>query len=366
MCRKEACRVKWGQIGLKTEERIPVDLIRTVAIVLVIMVHAAIEPHPLVQVMDQTEVMRWLTVTTYNAFAGTSVPLFVMISGALLLQPSKKEPVRVFLKKRLIRIGLPFILWGTVYFVWRFMVNHEALSASSIFQGILTGPYYHFWFLYMLFGLYLITPVLRVVTAFAERRIIRYFLILWLLGTSLVPLLVLVSGFAVETKLFAITGWVGYFLLGFYLLETRVRSSRLFILWLTGILWTILGTYAVTALVGGHSGFFFLDYLSSASLILASASLFLLLGKIPHSAVETSSSRINRLICFIGQSTLSIYLLHVIILESFQKGYFGFQLSVNTINPIVEIPLITIITLFVSVGIIFLLKRVPVLKKIVG
>ena len=54
------------------------------------------------------------------------------------------------------------------------------------------------------------------------------------------------------------------------------------------------------------------------------------------------------------------------IFESFQKGYFGFQLSVNTINPIVEIPLITIITLFVCVGIVFLLKKVPILKKIVG
>src|SRR4030066_429836 len=95
----------WGQIDLKTEERIPVDLIRTVAIVLVIMVHAAIEPHPVVQVMDQTEVVRWLTVTTYNSLAAVSVPLFVILSGALLLQPSKIEPVRVFLKKRSIRLG---------------------------------------------------------------------------------------------------------------------------------------------------------------------------------------------------------------------------------------------------------------------
>src|SRR4030067_163376 len=99
--------------------------------------------------------------------------------------------------------------------------------------------------------LYLITPVLRVLTAYAERRIIKYFLLLWLLGTAIVPLLVLVSGFAVEPKLFAVTGWIGYFLLGYYLLETRVRSSRLYVLWLTGFLWTILGTYVVTALVGG-------------------------------------------------------------------------------------------------------------------
>jgi hypothetical protein len=45
---------------------------------------------------------------------------------------------------------------------------------------------------------------------------------------------------------------------------------------------------------------------------------------------------------------------------------FGVVLSVNTMNPIVEIPLITVLTHFICLGIIFVLKRVPVLKKIIG
>jgi hypothetical protein len=54
------------------------------------------------------------------------------------------------------------------------------------------------------------------------------------------------------------------------------------------------------------------------------------------------------------------------VLESIQKGYFGLQISVNTMNPIVEIPLITVFTLFICLGIIFVLKRVPVVKKLIG
>jgi surface polysaccharide O-acyltransferase-like enzyme len=352
-------------LTLKTEEHVPVDLIRTIAIVLVIMVHAAIEPHPVVQVMDQAEVFRWFTVNTYDAFATSSVPLFVMLSGALLLQPSKIEPVRVFLRKRLARLGLPFIFWGTAYFAWRFWLNNEAISASAIVQGILTGPYYHFWFLYMLFGLYLITPVLRIVTAHAERRLIRYFWVLLIFGTAVVPLLMLLSGFSVELKLFAITGWIGYFMLGYYLVESWVRTSKLLFLWLTGFLLTIVGTYAVTALVGGHSGLFFLDYLS-ATVFLASSSLFTLLSKVSPSNLEKSFPRASKLIRFIGCSTLVIYLLHVMVLESLQRGYFGLQISVNTMNPIVEIPLVTVFTLFICLGIIFVLKRVPVVKRLIG
>ncbi len=344
----------------------PIDLIRTVAIILVIMVHAAIEPHPIVTVMDQAEVFRWFTVNTYDAFADPSVPLFVMLSGALLLQPSKVEPIRVFLKKRAMRLGLPFIFWGAAYFLWRFFVNHEALTIDSIIQGILTGPYYHFWFLYMLTGLYLVTPVLRVVTANADRRILRYFLTVVFFGTGVVPLLVLASGFIIETKLFAITGWIGYFVLGYYLLTTRIRSRFLYALYIFGFVGTVVGTYAVTAFEGGHTGLFFLDYLSSGTVIIASAALFLILLKVSPSSLAMRFPRGSRFLHFVGCSTLAVYLFHVMVLESLQKGYFGFQISVNTMNPILEIPLITTATFFICIGLVFILKRIPVVKRLVG
>ena len=352
-------------LTLKTEDRVHVDLIRTVGIVLVIIVHAAIEPHPIVETMDLTEVVRWFTVNTYDSLARSSVPLFVMISGALLLQPAKVEPIRVFLKKRTVRIGLPLIFWGAIYFVWRFLVNQEAFSPSIVVQGVLTGPYYHFWFLYMLFGLYLITPVLRVLTVHATRGIMRYFMVLLIFGTAVMPPRVLLSGVAFELKIFAITGWITYFLLGYYLLETRARTSILVGLWLTAVFSTNIGTYAVTSLAGGHRGLVFLDFLS-VTVVLASSSLFLLLGKVSPIGLERRFPRGSKLIHFIGQSTLAIYLLHVIVLESLQKGYLGFQISVNTIHPIVEVPLITVLTLFICVGLVFLLKKVPVLKKLIG
>jgi surface polysaccharide O-acyltransferase-like enzyme len=218
----------------------------------------------------------------------------------------------------------------------------------------------------MLAGLYLITPVLRVVTAHSDRRILRYFLMLVFFGTVVVPLLVLVSGYTSELKLFAITGWIGYYVLGYYVLSTRLRSSILYTLYFAGFLGTVVATYAATALVGGHTGLFFLDYLSSATVVLASATLFMLLLKASPEKLSARFPRGSKLLHFIGCSTLAIYLSHVMILEALQRGYFGFQLSVNTLNPIVEIPLITVVTLFLSVGLVFLLKKVPIVKKIIG
>jgi hypothetical protein len=56
----------------------------------------------------------------------------------------------------------------------------------------------------------------------------------------------------------------------------------------------------------------------------------------------------------------------VIIIESLQKGYFGFTISITTMNPVLEIPLITTVTFFVSFGIIYLLKKVPYARRLLG
>lgn len=91
-----------------------------------------------------------------------AIPVFVMISGALLLDDARQESPAQFYKRRMYRVGIPLVVWTVVYLVVRHVADHESLSARSVVELILTGnPYYHLWFLYMIFGLYLITPPLR-------------------------------------------------------------------------------------------------------------------------------------------------------------------------------------------------------------
>lgn len=344
---------------------LPVDLIRTIAIVLVIILHAAIEPDPIVAQMTQQSVWHWWTENIYNSLARPSVPLFILLSGSLLLQPSKIEPLSNFFKKRFKRIGLPFLFWGIAYFAWRFFVNNEVLTLKSILQGILIGPYYHFWFLYMLVGLYLITPILRVIVAYSDRRLLGFFLLLWFLGVAVAPLLSLSDSYILDTNVFVILGWVGYYLLGVYILQMRLRSLFLVIVLILGLTCTAIGTYFMTAFFGGARSYFFYDYLS-ADVILTSIALFQLLRTFSPIWLETHSPRISWLLHQIGQNTLPIYLFHVMILESLQKGYFGFKISVTTLNPAIEIPIIAMLTLFICLGAISILNRIPFLKNAIG
>lgn len=365
---------------------VPVDLIRTVAILGVLLLHAANDLT--VQQMNSFEIFRWTTVDIYESLGRVGVPLFIMLTGALLLQPSKlDEPIKVFFKKRWTRIALPFIFWAVIYFAWDFLVDHQinnqAISASSIIQGILTGPYFHFWYLYMLTGLYLLTPILRIVVLHSERSLIKYLLVIWALGTAIFPLLSLFGDYALNSFVFTVPAYVGYFLLGTYLLSVKMKRSTLAILMSIGFALTAIGTYVIAYTVGGGEMYYFQEYLSP-TMILASATLFVLLAVPKTSAVgedkppqimidfkevkeKKSGGSIGRqLLHLISENTLPIFLFHIIILECLWRGYFGFTLNGNTVNSIIGVPIAAVLTLFICLAIIVPLKKVPVLKRLIG
>jgi surface polysaccharide O-acyltransferase-like enzyme len=343
---------------------IPVDLIRTVAIVGVILLHAANDLT--VQQMGQLEIVRWLTVDIYQSLGRIGVPLFVMLSGALLLQPSKNESISVFFKKRWARIGLPFIFWGATYFAYDFFVLHQAITSNAIIQGILTGPYYHFWYLYMLMGLYLLTPILRILVTHADNKIMKYFTILWFLGASIIPFAGLLTTYHLDTNVLTITGMVGYFILGTILLNIRIRRSLIIMIMIIGVTLTVIGTYTLAATIGGGTMFFFQEYLSP-TMILASVMLFLLLASLkPTEDNKVVPSKSNKLLRLISENTLPLFLFHVMVLESLQVGYKGFAINGNTINSIIGVPVMTVLTLCICLAVIIPLKKVPVLKQLIG
>ncbi len=349
----------------------PVDLIRTIAIVLVILLHASVEPAPNVDLMSSQGVQLWWTSNIYDSIARIAVPLFVMLTGALLLQPSKtEESLGAFFKKRWNRVGIPIIFWSAIFFAWIFFVRGQPLTLLSITQGMLAGPYVHFWYIYVLIGLYLITPLIRVLVAHADWKLMKYFFAVWFVGTGIVSLFTLYQGISPQIvwftdNVFLFTGIIGYFILGAYATRLHIRKSILYSGLIASTIWTIIGTYLLISTLGQYYGPFFLDA-SSFSVIIGSVTTFLILTAIPPQTIETKYPRGNKILKVISENTLPLYLFHLIILETLQNGYLGFRISVTTLNPIIEIPLVTVITLLISLAIIVPLKKLPYVQKIIG
>lgn len=349
----------------QSNSTIPVNLIRTVAILGVLLLHAANDLT--IQQINDLEIWRWCIVDVYQSIGRMGVPLFVMLTGALLLAPSKNEELGVFFKKRFARIGLPFVFWAVAYFLWDIYVENQQVSTNFFVQGILTGPYFQFWYLYMLMGLYLLTPLLRLMVAQASEKLFRYFMAIWFVGVSLVPLITTFSSYDVNPNLFAIPGYVGYFVLGAYLVNVRISRKTLVALLALGIALTALGTFQVSRTIGGGTSFYFQEYLSP-TMILASISFFLLLNtfKAPIEFAYAKPSWRRRIMAAISENTLGIYLFHMMIIYTLQNGLLGVTLNGNTVNSIIGIPLMVAIVLLVCLAVLVPLKKVPVLKRLIG
>ena len=155
-----------------------VDLIRVLAIFLVVVIHVSGQ---LTNVWGKIPEEQWIIADIYGGVARVSVPLFFMISGYLLLP--RAESLSVFYAKRMMKILIPFVIWSLIYLGW-FCGNHPNTCTPNFAWNLLLtqGAYYHLWFLYSLISIYLVLPILRLmIRPDLDKRILWYLILLWLI-----------------------------------------------------------------------------------------------------------------------------------------------------------------------------------------
>lgn len=334
------------------------DALRALAIVMVVAVHTVSN---LMYKYNTLPAAWWWIANIVDSLSRACVPLFVMVSGALLLAPEREESLRVFFGKRLRKVLLPFLIWTVVYVLWRLFYHQETLSAGDILTGFYEGTLYgHLWFVYMLLGLYLATPLLRALVRGANERTLRYFIGLWFIIVSLVPLANLLTGAAPGVGFVVATGYTGYFVLGFVLHRSPVRPGAG---WAAAAgaaaLVTMFGTYWITLRNGGQYDGLFYDYLSP-NVIIMTVFLFMLARSLPWEAMLQRSRAVKLTLTALSSTSYSIYLMHVLVLEVFKQN----RLSATSIHPLVGIPLTIGATLVVCVAVTLLMRRVPLLKEV--
>jgi surface polysaccharide O-acyltransferase-like enzyme len=197
------------------------DFVRNIGILLVILGHVSAT---VVQRWKDVTPADWMAGNVYNVIARSCVPLLFMVSGALLLP--RQESIRDFYSKRFKKVIIPFLFWSVLYL----LIKENWYSGTSLVNAIkaiiltiVTKPAeYHLWFMYELFAVYLLTPILRVLVNKAGDEILWYFIAIWFIFG---PFMRLVQYFAVVNFIFDLgylTGYIGYFLLGHW-------SGRLFL-----------------------------------------------------------------------------------------------------------------------------------------
>ena len=143
-----------------------------------------------------------------------------------------------------------------------------------------------------------------------------------------------------------------------------MRSLILYGLFFLSVGFTIFGTWLMRFNLSslGQENFFF-DNLS-IGVILTSITLYMILSKV--SADWPKNPLVKRVLHMISKNTLPIYFFHVIVMETLQRGYLGFKLSITILNPVIGLPIVAITTFFITFGLVLLMKRVPILRSIIG
>lgn len=131
------------------------DYLRVLALVCVVFMHTASGA------LGAGISLSWMILIFCTSFTFSAVPLFFMMSGYLLLSNEKTLNISILLRKRLPRLILPLITW-TVIASARLVISDFTLRAfaSKLIEALSQPVMIHFWFMYTLIPIYLISPML--------------------------------------------------------------------------------------------------------------------------------------------------------------------------------------------------------------
>lgn len=303
----------------------------------------------------------WWIGNLYDSAVRWCIPVFVMISGALLLDPKKQENLATFYTKRISRILIPIIFWSAFYLTWCYLkgvVKGNKPSIIDLSKKLLSGvPYYHMWFLYMIIGLYLFTPFFRKIVIYSSKKELLIFTTITFVMTMLNSAYNTFMA-AGELKLFI--NWfllfIPFFFMGIIIRQDN-RKPKMSILWCVftaSIIATSYGCYILSKNIGLKYGLYYYDYLS-VSVVPMSISFMFILKRWNNPIINITFTRKLSIL------TLGIYLVHPTILDIVDY----MQYCPGSFHPIVSIPVVTFIVFGISAGVVYVIHKIPLVKKII-
>lgn len=319
------------------------DLIRVFAMTLIVFMHSPIPGSAPGFVLSGL---------SYATVPG--IGLFFMVSGSLLLDNNLSQ--KDFLKRRFSKIIWPTLIWTIVYLLFEYI--EKPISASELIRKVCSIPFEKqghgvLWFMYTLAGLYMLTPVLSKWLKNATKREVEFYLFLWTISICY-PYLDLVGLSINEDKegiLYYFSGYLGYFLLGYYLKRHyKYRNWHVAIAILIGILFP-------SVILITHIEFDFYQLFGYLTLPTACLSFaywnYLNCIRIKR---EIKSLTITSQLCF------GIYLVHILIIRNLI-----WKLSfINYIPGVISISIIAITAFILSWVMCFIIKKFNISKYIIG
>lgn len=344
----------------KSSRILYLDMIRIIACIQVVMIHVSAQSAYHIY----TSRASYAIAGFCNSISFSGVALFVMISGAIFLSPTRETDLKKIVIHGTVHTYIIYYIWKAIYQSIEMIDIQEAFNYINIKNEIILASVqkrgaYHLWFLPMIAVMYLIVPLIK--KGVSDKKNCMFFLAFFIVAGILAP-----TAFLFEFRFkylfqdffsindFSIfSGYLGYFILGHYLHNWRDSFSRI---------------HKIVIGVLGGGGSMVMCYIFGSRLSTPfSVSSFLIAVSIFFSmqAIEKRLEYSKFAVSFLNKgavSTLGVYLMHPFFISLVYDGRYG---EVLRSCPLVAIPLVTVSIVAVCALISALLLKIPLLKRLI-
>ncbi len=336
----------------RTQDTMYLDVARVVSCFAVVMIHVLCTPIVFCQ-NDYSAVELFIVKSLRNSL-NWCVPIFVMISGILFLNPEKEIPIKKLFGKYIKRLFIVIITFGTLYALMEIVFNERKFEPLQILEAlrnaILGKSWNHMWYIYMAIGIYMISPALKIFVSNAEDKIILYTLTIIFVFSSILPFASIFFDF--ENYFPQISIYIFYMIFGYAIhyrkLELKTNHS----------LFIIAGFCVYVSLLQTND-FFYIEN-NAALLGTAYSSPFTLITAWAVFSLCKKAKSQSKFIRFLSPLTFGIYVLHPIPINFCYKVM---HLTVEKYAFFPSLLAVTITTFLFSILGTFILRCIPFVRK---
>lgn len=354
-----------------TNRKVGYDILRIIACFLVISNHT-------IGVYDQwgyITTFKWIVADIMFCLSKTAVPIFLLLSGALLL--NKKEAHKDWIK-RILHIIVLIACWAIIYKCESLINAPNKFSfleackilLQSVVDSIAILPSWHMWYLYVLLGIYLMLPFLRKMSQNMDKKDCIVFVVIWLIFSGFIPYYN--SIFTGKEIVLNNNIWLGIF--GSYItlyvmgyIITRITVSKKNVIIATIILIFSLMINVIVTYIKSQEAQMAVRIFDSALVmpVMITACSMLYIARALDNYIKFESGRISNILAEIGKCTLGVYLVHPIILRTmyanklFMKYFGNYSMSLH------QTIIVQLITFVISTIIVYIVRKIPIVKKLV-
>lgn len=325
------------------------DNLKAISIILVILIHILAIYRDMY--LANNNMLYYFILSFADSFTRVAVPMFFMITGIFMLNKEPEKSYNVYIKKRLLKLLIPLIVFSIIYYLFENIEAGNKLSTLTFFQQLTSsdGARYHLWFMYEIIKIYLLIPFLYVMINNLNKKSLKNLIILLFIMGNLIQFIELMTN-RYNINLFSgipfnrTTICINYLFVGYYLYKYDLKSKTRKIIYVGAILSLI--ALPITDL-------FFIDGMRNDLLFVATSvfpilptlALFLIFKNNYHK--WNIMKKVEPITSFIAKQSLWIYLIHVIVMELLMK-YLPFPQ--RFISVIISIALILSLTVIISSG----------------